>query len=205
MRGVNATMTHILGRTLATFTAIALIAVAGTASAQVNTTIALDNATSQTGRLLRDASPSACTPVKPFPGVFTTSGVRAYDSYTLTNTSGSTRCYNVVLTQTGSDLFAVAYSGSFTPADPSLNWLGDAGSSNPSSPFSVNVPNGQSLVLVVHEVNPGAGVGQTYTLTANPAPVPVSVPTMSEWAMILFGTILAGSAALYINRRRYPG
>lgn len=28
------------------------------------------------------------------------------------------------------------------------------------------------------------------------------VPTMSEWAMILFGTILAGGAALYIQRRR---
>ena len=31
--------------------------------------------------------------------------------------------------------------------------------------------------------------------------VPAPVPTMTEWAMILFGTILAGSAALYIQRR----
>ena len=28
------------------------------------------------------------------------------------------------------------------------------------------------------------------------------VPTLSEWAMILFGTLLAGGAALYIQRRR---
>lgn len=33
-------------------------------------------------------------------------------------------------------------------------------------------------------------------------PAPVSVPTMTEWAMIMFGTILAGGAALYIQRRR---
>ena len=35
--------------------------------------------------------------------------------------------------------------------------------------------------------------------TSQPAPV----PTLSEWAMILFGTILAGGAALYIQRRRF--
>ncbi|WP_367118068.1 IPTL-CTERM sorting domain-containing protein, partial [uncultured Brevundimonas sp.] len=28
------------------------------------------------------------------------------------------------------------------------------------------------------------------------------VPTMSEWAMILLGTILAGGAALYIQRQQ---
>lgn len=35
-------------------------------------------------------------------------------------------------------------------------------------------------------------------VTAQPAPV----PTMSEWALILFGSILAGAAALYVQRRR---
>ena len=34
---------------------------------------------------------------------------------------------------------------------------------------------------------------------------PAPVPTMSEWAMILFGMILAGGAALYIQRRRTFG
>ncbi len=33
------------------------------------------------------------------------------------------------------------------------------------------------------------------------APPPAPVPTLSEWAMILFGLILAGGAALYIQRR----
>lgn len=34
------------------------------------------------------------------------------------------------------------------------------------------------------------------------AATPAAVPTMTEWAMILFGMILAGGAALYIQRRR---
>lgn len=35
------------------------------------------------------------------------------------------------------------------------------------------------------------------------ANTPAPVPTLSEWAMILFGAILAGGAALYIQRRRF--
>lgn len=38
------------------------------------------------------------------------------------------------------------------------------------------------------------------SLTIGPAPAPV--PTLSEWAMILFGTVLAGASALVVHRRR---
>lgn len=38
----------------------------------------------------------------------------------------------------------------------------------------------------------------TFATATTPAPV----PTMSEWAMIILGTMLAGSAALYIQRRK---
>lgn len=43
-----------------------------------------------------------------------------------------------------------------------------------------------------------SGAGPTL-IGGSPAPV----PTMSEWAMILFGTVLAGGAALYLQRRRF--
>jgi hypothetical protein len=43
-----------------------------------------------------------------------------------------------------------------------------------------------------------AGAAANNVAVAGPAPV----PTLSEWAMILFGAILAGGAALYIQRRR---
>lgn len=44
----------------------------------------------------------------------------------------------------------------------------------------------------------------SYPLTAAalPAAGPQPVPTLSEWAMILFGAVLAGGAALHIQRRR---
>lgn len=34
-------------------------------------------------------------------------------------------------------------------------------------------------------------------------PAPAAVPTMSEWAMILLGLLLAGGAALMIQKRRF--
>lgn len=36
------------------------------------------------------------------------------------------------------------------------------------------------------------------------AAAPTPVPTLSEWAMILFGAILAGAAALFVQGRRQP-
>ena len=41
------------------------------------------------------------------------------------------------------------------------------------------------------------GTGPTLVAAA------VAVPTLSEWAMILFGLILAGGAALYVQRRQF--
>ncbi|WP_271086163.1 IPTL-CTERM sorting domain-containing protein [Brevundimonas sp. NIBR11] len=55
--------------------------------------------------------------------------------------------------------------------------------------------------------NPIAGgytSGSSRTV-GQPAPpvTPAPVPTLSEWAMILLGMVLAGGAALYIQRRRF--
>ena len=36
-----------------------------------------------------------------------------------------------------------------------------------------------------------------------PAPPPAAVPTLSEWAMILLGVLLAGAAVVVIQRRRF--
>lgn len=43
--------------------------------------------------------------------------------------------------------------------------------------------------------------GHTFLLPGYVAP-PTPVPTLSEWAMILLGIVLAGGAALTIKRRR---
>lgn len=59
---------------------------------------------------------------------------------------------------------------------------------------------GLTATSTVAGVRTGDGV---VTITYGAAPAPI--PTLSEWAMILFGTILAGGAALYIQRRRQFG
>lgn len=58
--------------------------------------------------------------------------------------------------------------------------------------------------LEISQIDAG-GSGSPYRICADDADVvlaPVAVPTMTEWAMILFGTILAGGTALYLQRRR---
>lgn len=43
--------------------------------------------------------------------------------------------------------------------------------------------------------------GHTFLLPGS-APAPAPIPTLSEWAMILLGVMLAGGAALTVHRRR---
>ncbi len=52
--------------------------------------------------------------------------------------------------------------------------------------------------------NSGGTTTRQMVLTPTATPV-AQIPTMTEWAMILFGTILAGGAALYIQRSRQIG
>lgn len=62
---------------------------------------------------------------------------------------------------------------------------GDAGCAN------IDISNSVQRVAIVGTVT-----------NAPPPVVATPVPTMTEWAMILFGAILAGSAALYVQRRQ---
>lgn len=57
---------------------------------------------------------------------------------------------------------------------------------------------------IVAEGSPtGGGVFEYCDGAGCPAPpAPAAVPTMTEWAMILFGLLLAGGAALLVQRRR---
>ena len=55
----------------------------------------------------------------------------------------------------------------------------------------------------INAANSLSRFGTVGTVTNAPPPVVATpVPTMTEWAMILFGAILAGGAALYIQRRQ---
>jgi len=115
--------------------------------------------TTMTGRIVRNGVASTCAVPKVYPGTQDLLPNRRYDSYTFTNTGNVTACVTVNLTSScGVNIFGVAYLGSFNPANIQQNYLADNGSSFAGTgTFFFNVPAGQTFVVVVHEVNVGAG------------------------------------------------
>jgi hypothetical protein len=125
----------------------------------------------QTARLGRDGVTSGCGTSKVCPGPLG-AGPRLYDIYSFTNGGGVTACATITLTAGCSPatnpIIAVAYLGSFNPANLCTNYLGDPGGSpNPTNSFSVNVPAGGTLLVNVHEINPGLLGCSSYTLTVS--------------------------------------
>ncbi len=123
----------------------------------------------QTGRVNRFAPSSSCGSAKANPGLQTATGSRRYDSYTFT--ASASGCVQVSFinqcTGTAPAMYAVAYTGSFVPANPSTNYLADGGGSSTIAadvPFSFDVTSGQTYVVVAHEVTPAGATGCNYTL-----------------------------------------
>ena len=129
----------------------------------------------QTGRMNFSFPVSSCGSAKTNPAT-TSTLARRYDSYTFTNTSGATVCATVFLSHSSTALLHVnAYLGSFNPAAVSTNWAGDNGGSTSNGAgtaqlFSVSVPAGQTLVVVVSESNQNGGLGVPYTLRVTGLP-----------------------------------
>ncbi len=120
----------------------------------------------QTGRISRDGVASSCG-LRKTVTLTATTGARAYDAYTFTNQSPTSSCVTVSFNSTsGIDIFTAAYNDSgYVPASPLLHYLGDAGLSNTSQSFAINVAAGKKFTVVVHAVTPGADSGAAYTLS----------------------------------------
>jgi hypothetical protein len=124
----------------------------------------------QTDRVLRDGIIPTIAHPKTFPGTVPT-GPTTFDEFAFANTA--THSLNVqvsyrALNGDGANIFAVAYLGSFNPANISQNWLSDAGLSPGSGrvTFSFKVPAGQTLDLVFNDTMAGGSfVGNTYQFT----------------------------------------
>jgi len=135
----------------------------------------------QTGRPVRNGVPQTCPP-STVCQIFDTTPLH-YDAYTFTNTTGSTQCVTIDTNTpcTGNNvIFTAAYLGTFNPANICTNWIGDSGSSTvPEQAFHVQVPAGQTLIVVVSEVTAGGGCpSYTVTITANcQSPSPTPTPT----------------------------
>lgn len=107
------------------------------------------------GRLYRSGVPSTCQG-KTNPGLMVTTGLRAFDRYTFTNTTSTKKIVHVFMQHAcpGYDAFAQA-NAPFVRSDPSANYLGDAGQSGSPQSFSFPVAAGQTFDVVVGEVFPG--------------------------------------------------
>ena len=126
----------------------------------------------QSDRLFRSGIPQTCPPSTTC-ATFGDPTPRHYDSYTFTNTTGATQCVTVTTSTdcTGTNfIFAAAYLGSFDPNNICTNWIGDSGTSpdvGVPEAFSVTIDNGQTFVVVISEVTPGAGC-PAYTVAVTP-------------------------------------
>lgn len=129
-------------------------------------TTAFTGATTQLGRIFRDAIASVC-PSKVYPGIFNAATTFNYETFTYTNTSGATACVTVNFdpntggTPCGTNAHASAYLNSYNPASQATNYVGDVGSSI-TQPFSFDVPAGTDMVLVVTNTSAQAICGFTF-------------------------------------------
>ncbi len=120
------------------------------------------------GRLGRNGIVSVCGTAKVCPAGLGTGG-RSFDQLTFVNTSSLDTCPTITLASTGgANLIAGAYLGSYSPTDTTFcnNYLGDPGGSNTTVSWQVTVPAGQTLVVVVMEVNAGTAA-TPYTVTVS--------------------------------------
>ncbi len=113
----------------------------------------------ESGRLGRDGIPATCLG-KTCPGDFAAGASRNYDLQTIPNAASTSRCITITATTSGCDLAGAqitpaAYSPTFNPASLCANYIGDGGFSPTPGPvpFSVQLPAGQPLVLVMQAAN----------------------------------------------------
>ena len=144
------------------------------------------NDPTQVDHLNRSGSPQTC-PATTTCAIFGDGLLHHYDSYTFTNTSGSTQCVTIDTNSACTGvrfIFTAAYLGSFDPNNICTNWIGDSGfSPDPEQAFQVDVDDGQTLVVVVSNVT-AKGTCPAYTLTVaglcggfTPTPTPTASNT----------------------------
>jgi hypothetical protein len=95
-------------------------------------------------RLNPNGQRARCTVPKSVPG--TSAASARYREHSFQVDPGPSQCLIVRMTSSCGlfDLLPVAYLGSFDPANPAGNYLGDPGVVNASSEFAINAPGGST-------------------------------------------------------------
>ena len=160
---------------IALLVALAFSSGAGAAVFAYTGSITSADADSQ-GVLNTGGADSSCAAEGNSPGAVNTSSSYNYDAYSFTNTSASTQCVSVSVsnlcdpvTILHGDLVVVGAYSSFNPADPGANYLGSIGGGfcgTTARSFSFDVAAGASFQVVLFEGAPGDGV-QDYGLNVS--------------------------------------
>jgi hypothetical protein len=143
-------------------------------------------------------------------GVRTTTGPGANAALSrvniATNASGLPSSYSLIAQRTPGPPYLVA-----TPSDPnsraSLVSISNFDSGAVGNIICMSRGSEGGGVNVCGDTDYNSDDNSSFAGSSNPSVVTLTsgaaaVPTLSEWALILFGLILAGGAALYIQRRR---
>jgi hypothetical protein len=128
------------------------------------------------GRLGRNTLIQSCETPKACPGGLGAGG-RSFDQMSFVNSGPLDACATISLTSAGGmNLIAATYLNSYNPADTTFcnNYLGDPGGSlNGTVSWESTIPAGQTLVVVVMEVNAGtAATPYSVTVSGLSAPAP---------------------------------
>jgi hypothetical protein len=159
----------------------------------------------QTGRLNRFAVVSTCAAPKACPLEFATTGARFYDAYTITNLRSVPVCATIgIASGCGVNMFSVAYTGSFNPTALCTNYLADPGSSFPNvGYYEATIPANGTIVVIVHEVNTGAGCA-SYQLTVDVPRDPAGI-TVAPVPPVCSGTPVTLTAPVANSYSWNPG
>jgi hypothetical protein len=149
------------------------------------------SAGTQNGRLYRDGIPTTCSANTGF-SIINSGTSYGYEAYTFSASSDG--CLNVDVTELGTvGLYVAVYNYPYNPSDPTLNCIGQQGSSV-VIPFACPVVAGKTYVLVIMETTAGAGNSFNYTVSLDNFgynPVPVSI----WWIVAAF--FLVGGFTVY--------
>jgi hypothetical protein len=158
----------------------------------------------QNTRLNRNGIASVCGTVKPFPNLAGGTSARQYDAYSFT--ACRSVCAQITTTTTADPgvhpIFTAAYTPTYTPGDISAGYAGDAGGSNFTTQFGIDMTAGTSYTVVAHEVNSGGAVGQSYSVQIPGCAVTCATPNHVPVAVAHDVTVTAtssGTAAASVN------
>jgi len=111
---------------------------------------------------------------------------------------------DVVVVDTATNTIVDTIVGLANPSEIGLTPTGHrAYVTNPGSTIVTVIDTAANAVVGAVSVGQGPQAAGPF-IGPTPSSPPAAVPTMSEWAMILLGVLLAAGAALTVQRRRMP-